>query len=532
MTDVPGEINAATEGIGAIPQSPLGLRTIDYGLTVLFVVLATSVGWIGNRYWYLPDHAIIYLYVIVASALLFGWGPAIWASLLSVLAFDYFFVAPVLEFNVADVHYFVTFAMMFLVGLLVSGLASRIRREQRRSIERERHTAALLALSRALGTATNEVEAVSLTARHAASVFDAPSAILMPDRSGALQVIASVHEFHYPSEYQLAITRVYATGRAAGRSTVDYSHANIGCVPVQAAGATIGVLVAELSPTTVFGTQQRELLESFGRQGGVCIAGLRSAEEVESAEKRAHTEAVRGALLSAVSHDFRTPLAVITQAATMLRDDGALLSPAQKSEIVVSVCNEAERMDRLIANLLDMTRLTSGEIAMTREWVPCDELIGAALNIVKSKTSELNIQLDVPPHLPLVAVDPSLIEQLLANLFENAVKYAGSRATLEISARQGDNELMIDVADNGPGIPDGSEERIFERFYRAAPSQSGGTGLGLAICRAIIEIHQGQINASNRPAGGAVFRVTIPFVGTAPEIPSERESLASTTPLP
>jgi two-component system, OmpR family, sensor histidine kinase KdpD len=529
------QVNFMAEDIGDITQAPLGVRGPtygDYGVTILLVIIATVVGWLGRRFWYLPDYAIIYLYVIVVSALLFGWVPAIWSSLLSVLAFDFFFVPPVLELDIADVHYLVTFSMMFLVGLLVSRLASRIRREQRSSIEKERRTAALLALSRALGSATNEFDAASLLARHTALVFGARSALLMPDTKGVFQVKASSSDIRYQSDEQLLVARVCATQRAAGRGTEDYPDASVAGVPVQAAGATIGVLVVELPPTSTFGVQQRELLESFGRQGGVCIAGLRSAKEAKLAETRAHTEAVRSALLSAVSHDFRTPLAVITEAATMLRDDGGLLSPTQQAEMIVDICNQAERMDRLISNLLDMTRLASGELAVQREWVPCDELIGAALNIVKNKTSGLTIQLDVSPHLPLVNVDPSLIEQLLANLFENAVKYAGSSSTVEVSAHHCNNELVIEVADNGPGIPVGSEERIFERFYRATPRSSEGTGLGLAICSAIIELHTGRIQASNRPPGGAVFSVTIPIVGTAPELPSEHESAVTTDDSP
>ena len=181
-------------------------------------------------------------------------------------------------------------------------------------------------------------------------------------------------------------------------------------------------------------------------------------------------------------------------------------------------------MDRLIANLLDMTRLQSGEIVIQRDWVPCEELVGAALNIVKNKTAHLTIRTDVPSGLPLVAVDASLIEQLLANLFENAVKYAGAHATVDIVARADDSGLVIEIADDGPGIPTGTEERVFEKFFRASPNKTGGSGLGLAICRAIIEIHGGTIDAANRDSGGAVFRIQIPIVGTPPELTPERES--------
>ena len=210
----------------------------------------------------------------------------------------------------------------------------------------------------------------------------------------------------------------------------------------------------------------------------------------------------------------------------MLRDDANLLSPEQQAEMVVTVCDEADRMDRLVGNLLDMTRLDSGEISLRRDWVPCEELVGAALHIVRKKAGQLKVKTNLSPALPLLSVDPSLMEQLLANLFENVIKYAGAQATLDIGAHEDGNALVIEIADDGPGIPSGTEERIFEKFFRANPKKNTGTGLGLAICRAIIEIHGGKIRAANRPAGGAVFQVHVPLTSAAPEIPSEGQPFA------
>jgi two-component system sensor histidine kinase KdpD len=250
---------------------------------------------------------------------------------------------------------------------------------------------------------------------------------------------------------------------------------------------------------------------------------LRAADNLKVAEMRARTEATRSALLSSVSRDLRTPLANITEAATLLRDDTKLLDPTQRTPLVVTVCAEAERMEQLIAKLLEMTQLESGEHVLQRIWLPCEELVGAALGIVQDKIANLTIRTDIPANLPLIAVEPPLMEHLLANIFENAVNYAGPRATVDIAAHSAENALVVEIADNGPGIPIGTEERIFEKFFRASKSERGGSGLGLAICRAIIEIHGGSISAFNRASGGAVFRVTIPVVGTPPELPSEQE---------
>jgi len=509
----------------SLTAGTLAVRYRSYGITVLFVMLATIVCLLGRHFLVLTDLAIAYLYVIVVSALLFRRGPAVFASALSVLAFDFFFVPPVFQLNIADVHYIFTFCMMFFVGLLVATLAARIRRERQNSIERERRTAALFALSRDLGRATDELEAAGELVRHSAAAFDANATLLMADTDGTLKIAANVGTTTSGRREQLAIALTYEHGLVAGYGTNRYPDAKIVSVPMAAAGVTVGVLAVEVLSTSVFGDAQREMLESFGRQGGVCVAGLRSAMELKLAEMQVRTEAVRSALLTSVSHDLRTPLAVITEAATMLRDDAELLSPSQRTDMVATVCEEAERMDRLVANLLDMTRLESGKLTLRREWVSCEELVGAALNIAKSKTTHLTISTNLEPDLPLVAVDASLVEQLLANIFENAAKYAGPHATVNIAARAHESGLILEVADDGPGIPPGSEERIFEKFHRAGSNSVGGSGLGLAICRAIADIHGCAISASNRAAGGAVFSLTIPIVGVPPALPSEREAL-------
>jgi two-component system sensor histidine kinase KdpD len=498
-------------------------RYRGYAFAFLFVLVATGVGWLGRSFLYLPDDIVIYLYVIIVSALLYSWGPALVASMLSVLAFDFFFFPPVLEFNFADIHYVATFGTMFCVGLLVSKLTSRIRREQRDSVERERRTAALYALSRALGAVKDEGQAAGVIVHHAATALGVSSALLLPDSTGALGFVASEGEVSYQSDEKLAVAWTFEHGQAAGRGTGTHANAYVACVPLAAVGSTIGVLVANVAPEIELDLQRREVLDAFGRHGGLSIAGLRATEQLKVAELRARTEAMRGALLSSVSRDLRAPLSNITEAATQLRDDPELLEQERRAAILVKVCDEAERMERLIAKLLDMTQLESGEHILQRIWLPCEELLSAAFGIVQDKIAKLTIRTDISANLPLIAVEPPLIEHLLANLFENAVSFAGPHATVDVAAHSAETALVIEIADNGPGIPVGTEERIFEKFFRASKSEKGGSGLGLAICRAIIEIHGGSISASNRPSGGAVFRVTIPVVGTPPELPSEEE---------
>jgi K+-sensing histidine kinase KdpD len=236
---------------------------------------------------------------------------------------------------------------------------------------------------------------------------------------------------------------------------------------------------------------------------------------------RVTTEERRSSLLSALSHDLRTPLAAITGAATTLRDESAAIADSQRREMLDTICEEAERLERLVRNLLDMTRLESGALAVKRQWLPLEEIVGAALTRLESQLEGRPVRTDLPADLPLVSVDAVLLEQVFVNLLENATKYTPAGSPLEIVARANPTgrAIAIEVADRGPGIDSGDESRLFEKFFRGRQTGSTGAGLGLAICRGVIGAHGGTIGAANRQGGGAVFRMTLPIVGTPPPAP-------------
>lgn len=235
---------------------------------------------------------------------------------------------------------------------------------------------------------------------------------------------------------------------------------------------------------------------------------------------RAQTEEIRSSLLSAVSHDFRTPLAVILGAATTLRDAREKLVTAEQVELCATICEEAEHLEQLITNLLDMTRL-SGDIIVHREWVPLEEVVEAALRRLARVLAGYVVAVDLPAAVPLVAVDPILLEQVLVNLLENAAKYSELGACVEVRARAGSGEVVLDVCDRGPGLDASTAPRIFEKFFRGDHPGRHGVGLGLPICRAIVKAHGGSIEANNRQGGGAVFRIRLPVTGDAPSVPFE-----------
>ncbi|MGH7180372.1 MAG: ATP-binding protein, partial [Nitrospiraceae bacterium] len=294
-------------------------------------------------------------------------------------------------------------------------------------------------------------------------------------------------------------------------------------LPLVGSRGPIGVLaVRPILPTRFGDPEQLHLLEILGNQIALALERARLADEAQQAHVSVETERMRNAILSSVSHDLRTPLATITGAASGLLEEKDQLSPAARDELAKSIYNEAHRLDRLVRNLLDMTRLESGAVQLQKEWHPFEEIVGAALTRLESRLGGHHIRTNFHPDLPLVLVDGVLMEQVLINLLENALKFTPPSTAIELSATVSDHELDFEVADRGPGMPSGDEQRIFDKFYRAGSAREGGVGLGLTICRGIIEAHGGKIWAETRPGGGALFRFTLPIEQAQPTIEPEK----------
>jgi K+-sensing histidine kinase KdpD len=285
--------------------------------------------------------------------------------------------------------------------------------------------------------------------------------------------------------------------------------------------ATLSVLAFDfffVPPTFTFLVHEKRYVLTFAIM--LAVGLLTSGLSI-----RATTEERRSSLLSALSHDLRTPLAAITGAATTLRDESAAIDSAQQREMLETICEEADRLERLVRNLLDMTRLESGALVVKRQWMPLEEIVGSALTRLESQLQGRPVRTDLPDDLPLVSADAVLLEQVFVNLLENAAKYTPEGSPIEIVAHGRANgregAITIEVSDRGPGIPPGNESRLFEKFFRGPQAGSTSAGLGLAICRGVVGAHGGTIVAANRPGGGAVFRMTLPIVGTPPPAPSE-----------
>lgn len=515
---------APVEDARAAPPEPTA-----YVSALALVALGTSVAWLGRATFAMPDLAMVYLLVIIVVAVRLGRGPSFLASAASIAAFDFFFVPPYFTFAVTDVRHVFTFAMLFGVATLLSTLTLRLRRQELDARARETRTATLYALSRELGSAVDARAAAAVLARHAADVFRSGAAVFLASSSrtdGALEAAASsgVIALDAPA---LGVCRwVLEHGRAAGRGTDTLPGAPVLCVPIGTETRTVGALALATADERARSRPERDFLDAFVRPCALAIERARLAEAAKAAELRVRDEAMRSSLLSAVSHDLRTPLAAITGAITTLRDRTAPLDPAQRGDLEEAIQEEAERLERLLANLLEMTRLEAGGVHVRREWIPLDEIIGAALGRLDDALGERAITLDLSRAPRLVPVDPILLEQVFVNLFENAAKYTPRGTPLDIEAfATGDAdaraEVVILVQDRGAGIPEEALAHVFEKFHRGAHPGVGGVGLGLPICRGIVEAHGGSIVAEPRGGGGSCFRIRLPIVGTPPVIEAD-----------
>ncbi|HEV8322372.1 MAG TPA: sensor histidine kinase KdpD, partial [Myxococcota bacterium] len=487
-----------------------------YAWAAGLVTAATAVSALARPLLSAEDTVMLYLLGIMVVAARFGRGPSVAAAALSVGAYDFFFVPPYYTFNVANARHLLTFAMMFGVGLVISALTLRVRRQEHEARLREERTATLYALSRDLGVAVDEGAVAEVVARHAWDVFAAGAAVLLPDGAAAPRVAARRGDLVLEAPELDAARWVLEHGRPAGRGTETLPEARVACHPLLAGGEARGVLALAPGAGRAAPADARHFLDAFARQATLALERARLAEDAKAAALRARTEQMRSSLLSAVSHDLRTPLAAITGAATALRDDAAHVSAGDRADLLETICEEAERLERLVGNLLDMTRLDSG-VQPKREWVPLEEIVGTALERLDRRLEGRAVTADLAADLPLVPVDPVLLELVFVNLLENAAKYTPPASPIEVRARRdGGAAVLVEVADRGPGLPAGAEEKVFEKFYRGPHVGVAGVGLGLPICRGVVEAHGGTIAGTSRSGGGALFRITLPIVGRAP----------------
>ena len=497
----------------------------QYVAALGWVAAATAIGLLLRAELKTIDVAMLYLLAVVVVSGRYARGPAVATSLLSIAVVDYCFVPPFYTFSVSDAGYVLTFAVMLLIALAMSRLTSRIREQAIASRGREERTAALYALSRDLAAAPDADALGRIIASRARETFGGSAAVLIPGAGGDLRWPADTPAPD-DAEKELGVARwSLAHGRAAGRGTDTLPAAQHLFVPLAASDRTVGVLAIDNpDPARLREPEQRRLLDAFAGQAGLALERARLADASRRTQVEMEAERLRTSLLSSLSHDLRTPLGAIEGAATTLLDTGTDLAPGTRRDLAQTVVEESQRMTRLVGNLLNMIRVETGSLQAEKEWQPLEEVVGVALIRMADKLKAHRVTTDLPADLPLVPIDGLLIEQVLVNLLENAAKYTPAGTEITIQARAEADAVIVEVADRGPGIPEGEEERIFDKFHRLpGGAASGGVGLGLTICRGIVAAHGGRISASGRPGGGAIFRIQLPLGGPPPDLPPEVE---------
>ena len=496
----------------------------EWALSVVTVAACTVVARMLSPYFERLDIAMIYLLGVVFTASRTSKWPSLFAAFLSVAAFDYFFVAPYYTFAVNDVRYVITFAVMFIVSLVISRLTLRVRQQAEAARLRERRTATLYNLSRDLVRERGAKRLSEIAMKHIGEVFDSQVVVCIPDDQNRLAPSTNGPFAFIPDQQELSVAQwVYEHRQPAGLGSDTLPGAKALYLPLIASAGVIGVVgILPKSAPDGFEPEQFHYLEAFANQTAIAIERSFLGEAAQRALLKAETESLRNTLLSSISHDLRTPLSAITGAATTLLQRDVLLDTDSRLDLVTTIQEEAEHLNRIIKNVLDMTRLESGAIQVKKEWQSLEEIVGVVLNRLGDRLNDHPVTVKLPGNLPLIPFDGLLIEQVLVNLFDNAIKYTHKGTPLELSASESFYTVTVELADRGPGIPPGDEERIFEKFVRGR-GVAGGVGLGLAICRTIINAHGGKIWAENREGGGAVFRFTLSSAGLPPAPKKEEE---------
>ncbi|WP_132251289.1 sensor histidine kinase [Methylobacterium segetis] len=501
--------------------SPAPFAAGPYGLALIATATGLGAALLAAPYAGIENADLFLLTAVVAVAVRWGLGPSLAAVVAASLSYNFFFLPPVYTFTIADPTNIAAFLLFTLVAVLVSNLAARSRRTALISQSRARSTERLYGFSRKLSGCGSLDDVLWATSAQVAAMLKVRVVLLLPE-GPAVTVRAG-----YPPEDRLdaadlaAAQWAFDNDRPAGRGADTLPGARRLVLPLRTGRGTLGVIGLDADGTgPILTPEGRRLLDALSDQGALAIERVRLVEDLDRAERAAETDRLARALLTSISHDLRTPLASVLGAATTLRDLDAALPPDAQAELLATIIAESERLNRFIANLLDMTRLEAGAVAPNLAPQDVAETVDTALRRVERVLAGHRLAVEVAPGLPTLRLDPVLVEQVLVNLLDNAAKYAPEGSTVTVRAQAEGGRVRIEILDEGEGLPDEDVERVFDKFYRARKGDRvrAGTGLGLAIARGFVEAMGGALTAANRrDRSGAVFTVSLPVPGrTAP----------------
>jgi two-component system sensor histidine kinase KdpD len=489
------------------PHHPLSRYFLGMGLVAIATLLGMAVQGILEP----TNLVMLYLACTVIAAIFLGRGPALLTSILGVLAFDFFLIPPYFTLAVSDAQYFVTFIGFFVVSLVISTLTARTREQADAAIQREAQTYTLYSLGHDLTSVTDLHLVTAIISTHISQAFDCDVSVFLPEND-ILKAFTSTPEYH-PDPNEIAVANwAFTHNQPAGMGTDTLPAVSLYCQPLKTDRGQIGVLGIHPKNlvTPIITPEQRRIFTAFANQAALAIERANLAEQARKAELLQVSEKLQTALLNSISHDLRTPLVSITGALSSLREESLNINRKDRASLLETAYEEAERLNRLVGNLLNMTRLEAGAIHLRLE--PCDiqDVIGATLEQLKERLGDRPVKVSIPKDLPLISLDFALFDHALMNLLDNAIKYSPANSLFEVNVTQTQDMVDIDICDRGIGIPTEDLERVFDKFYRVQrPESVNGTGLGLAISKGIVEAHGGSIQAVKRPGGGTIMKMKL-----------------------
>ena len=516
-----------------LPSEPIGPKTVrtaeaqefdprPYLLSLVVVAISLGVGEVVEPWFGLENVDLVFMTGIVAVAARFGLWPSLLASVVASLCYNFFFLPPIYTFTIADPTNVLAFFFFIVMAIIVSNVAARVRTQAVTAMARARTTESLYAFSRKLAGVGTLDDVLWATAYQAALMLKVRVVLLLP-REGTIAVAAGYPPEDVLDEADLAAAKwAWQNNRPAGRGADTLPGAKRLFLPMRTGRGPIGVIgIDSDKPGPLLTPDERRLLDALIDQSALAIERVHLVEDMDRVKRTVETERLRSALLTSISHDLKTPLAAVLGAAGTLRGLSSKLSDAEKADLLQSIVDESERLNRFIANLLDMTKLESGAIAPNAAPHDLREIVGSALRRADKILAGHHVELELAGNLPMLALDAVLFEQALFNVLDNAAKYSPSGSTIRIEAWRDQDAVSLEIMDEGDGIPPDELEHIFDKFYRVQKGDHvrAGTGLGLPISRGFIEAMQGTIVAANRSdRRGAVFTIRMP-------IPAETKQL-------
>ena len=513
---------------GTNSQQLRTISVIPYIASMLMMILMYLIITPISSYLGVVNISMLFLLPVLFSAARWGRLPAVTTAAMGVLTFDFFFVPPTLTFTVADLRYLLSFAIFMLVGLITGTLSARLKKQVDYSRQRESRVSALYALSKDIA-AVDKLEAVlESIASNVAGTLEGQVVLLLPNENNKLVLRKDSGSHHFLDDSELAVAAwVFEKGQKAGRGTETLGAAAALYLPLSTEQGAQGVLgICFNESEAQFDPERIRLLEAFVGLAAMAINRIKLAEQARQALTLVDSERLRTALFNSLSHDLRTPLATIIGAVTgLLEEEGAVYSPEDRRDLLLTILNGADRMNRFFNNLFDMARLESGMLKLRKDWCDLQDILGVAINRLGESLTSRPLDIKIQPGLPLIQADGILIEQVLINLLDNALKYSEPGSQIVVTTQQRGKQLETTVSNQGQGIPEADLNQVFDKFYRLnSPLQVSGTGLGLTICKGIIEAHGGQIWAKNNKLGGVTMTFTLPltltkpFMGSIPEM--------------